>query len=112
MPNRLNPLLVAGDTGRLDATIRFLNGYARNHFGMEEKLMARHAYPFLAEHAREHRNLAGFLARLRSEVQSGHHSKQFLAFQVQVFLLDWFASHSTGTDRHLARFLRGLNVTV
>lgn len=29
-------------------------------------------------------------------------------FLVQIFLIDWFANHSTGTDRHLARYLKRL----
>lgn len=27
-------------------------------------------------------------------------------FRAQIFLLDWFAHHSTKIDRHYARFLR------
>jgi hemerythrin len=67
--------------------------------------MGRTGYPFTAEHVREHQNFVGFFRRLAREIAAGR-PRFHLVFQVQVFLLDWFANHSTGTDRHLARWLR------
>jgi hemerythrin len=107
--NRLTPLLHAGDAGGVDGTLAFLDRYVRDHFGTEEALMARHAYPFTAEHLREHENFVAFLRRLAGQVAAGR-PRLHLVFQVQVFLLDWFANHSTGTDRHLVRWLRAQGV--
>jgi hemerythrin len=103
--NRVVPLLHAGDASALEQLLAFLEGYARDHFGTEEGLMSRSGYPFTAEHVREHQNFAGFLRRLAGDVAAGR-PRLHLVFQTQVFLLDWFANHSTGTDRHLVRWLR------
>jgi hemerythrin len=104
--NRLTPLLHAGDARGVEGTLAFLDGYVRDHFGTEEALMGRHGYPFAAEHVREHENFVAFMRRLAGEVGAGR-PRLHLVFQIQVFLLDWFANHSTGTDRHLARWLKG-----
>jgi len=44
------------------------------------------------------------MRRLGGEIAAGR-PRLHLVFQIQVFLLDWFANHSTGTDRHLVRWL-------
>ncbi|MCM2333768.1 MAG: bacteriohemerythrin [Anaeromyxobacteraceae bacterium] len=102
--NRLTPLLHAGDASGVEGTLGFLDAYVRDHFGTEEALMGRHGYPFTAEHVREHENLVAFMQRLAGEVAAGR-PRLHLVFRIQVFLLDWFANHSTGTDRHLVRWL-------
>ncbi|MBI2390709.1 MAG: bacteriohemerythrin [Deltaproteobacteria bacterium] len=108
--NRLAPGLVAGDTDGVREVFAFLERYVDKHFGLEERLMARHAYPLMAEHVREHRSFVEHFERLRRQVESGRHEHPFLVFLVQIFLIDWFANHSTGTDRHLARHLRRIGV--
>jgi len=103
--NRLAPGLAAGDRATVQQTLEFLARYVREHFGLEEERMRRYAYPFMKEHLAEHRSFIEHFQRLRDEIDSGHHEQPFLVFLVQIFLIDWFANHSTGTDRHLARFL-------
>ena len=107
--NRVVPRLRAVDATGVDETLAFLDRYVRDHFGTEEELMQRHAYPFEAEHRREHANFIAFLDRLRRETEA-RRDTLFLVFQVQLSLLDWFANHSTGTDCHLARWLLGHGV--
>lgn len=104
--NVLTGLLRSGRSGTLGQVLEFLGGYAVNHFGTEERLMDEHAYPLAAAHRLEHGNFVAAYQRLRDEILSGAHEPGFLLFRAQVFLIDWFVSHSTGTDRHLARFLR------
>src|SRR5262249_9677637 len=36
------------------------------------------------------------------------HEQPFLVFLVQILVIDGFAHHTTGTDRHLARYLRSV----
>jgi hemerythrin len=108
--NRLAPGLTAGDASGVERTLAFLHGYVREHFGMEEELMVRSGYPLRAEHEREHRSFVEHLRRLSDEIASGRHEQSFLVFLVQIFLIDWFANHSTQTDRHLARHLRAVGL--
>jgi hemerythrin len=108
--NALAGRLRAGDGGGATGLLDFLGQYAVEHFGTEERLMAEHGYPFGAGHVVEHRNFVAFYERLRGEILSGELEQLFLVFRAQVFLLDWFATHSTGTDRHLTRWLRARGV--
>jgi hemerythrin len=91
--------------GRSDA-LRFLADYAMEHFAFEEALMTRHAYPLRAEHFHAHRVFGRYFRELQGELDEGSHDPLYLAFRVQVFLVDWFVNHTTKTDRHLARFLK------
>jgi hemerythrin len=104
--NRLVPHLQAGEAAGGAEVFAFLERYAVEHFGTEEELMRARGYPFLAEHLVEHANFVDFFARLRRDVQAGRGGRLAHVFQAQVFLLDWFANHSTSTDRHLTRWLR------
>jgi hemerythrin-like metal-binding protein len=104
--NRLAPSLGRRDHDGVREVLAFLEGYVREHFGTEEALMTAHRYPFTAQHRREHQSFVEHLARLRSEIESGRHEYPFLVFLTQIFLIDWFANHSTSIDRHLARYLR------
>lgn len=103
--NQLALDVEAGDATRLGALLSFLKDYAREHFATEERLMAANDYPLAAQHLLAHRRFEYYLARLDAEIRSGRHEALFLKFRIQLFLMDWFANHSTGTDRHLAKFL-------
>ncbi len=82
----------------------YLGHYAAEHFQTEEALMRAYDYPFLADHEREHRKFVDYFVELKNEITAGH-DPLYLLFRVQVFLLDWFVSHSTGTDRHFSTYL-------
>jgi hemerythrin len=107
--NRITPLLHASDSSGMEATLAFLDRYVAGHFGAEEAVMRRHGYPFLPEHLREHQNFVDFMRRLAGEIVAGR-PRLHLVFQVQIFLLDWFANHSTGTDRHLVKWLKSQGI--
>ena len=109
--NVLTGILRGERGGSTGDVLDFLAGYAVDHFGTEERLMEAHDYPLAASHRVEHGNFVAAYGRLREEILSGAHEPGFLLFRAQVFLLDWFVTHSTGTDRHLARFLRARGVT-
>ncbi|KAI9005746.1 hypothetical protein DFJ74DRAFT_712779 [Hyaloraphidium curvatum] len=104
--NRLAPSLKAGDSDSVAAVLIFLDSYVRDHFSLEKGLMQRYRYPFTDEHMREHQSFVEHFKRLRYEIESGRHQHPFLVFLVQVFLIDWFANHSTQTDRHLTTHLK------
>ena len=106
--NRLAAALKQGDASGVQSILAFADAYAAEHFGLEEGLMRVHGYPFILEHEREHRAFVEHFRRLREQIESGRHELPFLVFLAQIVLIDWFANHSTGTDRHLARFLRSI----
>ena len=104
--NALTGMLRGERGGSFGDVLDFLASYAVEHFGTEERLMEEHGYPLAGPHEVEHGNFVAAYGRLKEEILSGAHEPGFLLFRAQVFLLDWFVTHSTGTDRHLVRFLR------
>ncbi len=104
--NKLASLIASGDTSGVDDTLAFLADYVHFHFESEENIMRRLDYPLMNEHVHEHQKLIEKFLRLKGEITSGTHDPLYLGFRVQLFLFDWFANHTTKTDRHLGRFIR------
>ncbi len=53
----------------------------------------------------EHRSFTQRYLRLADDIAHQRHSRLYLGFQIQLFLFDWFANHTTRTDRYLTRFI-------
>ncbi len=106
--NQLATMIASGDTSGVDGILTFLAGYVQFHFGSEERIMREVAYPLMSDHVREHQKLIEKFIRLKGEITSGTHDPLYLGFRVQLFLFDWFANHTTKTDRHLGRFIRSI----
>ncbi|KAI9010793.1 hemerythrin-like protein [Hyaloraphidium curvatum] len=104
--NELAPHVEDGDTASVSRILGFLAQYAKEHFGTEYGYMLRYRYPFTFEHVREHRSFIEYFLLMKAQIESGEHEPSFNVFQIQIFLVDWFTNHSTGTDRHLAQYLR------
>jgi hemerythrin len=64
------------------------------------------AYPLMGDHVREHQKFIEQFIRLKGDIMGGLHDPLYLGFQIQLFLCDWFANHTTKTDRHLGKFIR------
>ncbi len=106
--NQLAHTIASGDTSSLDDVLEFLADYVHFHFYSEEKIMQELHYPLMDDHLREHKKLIEKFNRLKGEITGGKHDPLYLGFQIQLFLFDWFANHTTKTDRHLGRFIRTL----
>ncbi|TRZ97919.1 MAG: guanylate cyclase [Rhodocyclaceae bacterium] len=104
--NKLATLIASRDVSGIDGTLKFLADYVNFHFDMEERIMRELAYPLMSDHVHEHRELLKQFIRLKGEIVSGLRDPLYLGFQIQLFLFDWFANHTTKTDRHLGRFIR------
>jgi hemerythrin len=106
--NRLAAMVASGDLSGIDGVLAFLADYVHFHFATEEGVMRELAYPLMNDHVYEHQRLIEQFLRLKGEITSGQHDPLYLGFQVQLFLFDWFANHTTKTDRHLGKFIRSL----
>jgi hemerythrin len=104
--NTLAQCVQAERAGELDELLDFLGQYVAMHFRTEEQLMGQVHYPFAAEHVRQHQRFIEYYLHLKREIASGRHPPLYLAFRIQLHLMDWFVTHSTGTDRHLVRFVK------
>jgi hemerythrin len=83
-----------------------LHEHARSLFPVEERLMREHAYPFADGHIQEHRRFVQNIQELEQKAATPLEDPRYMAFRTELLLLDWFASHATKADRHLARFLQ------
>jgi hemerythrin len=106
--NHLSAQIASGDTSGVDETLNFLADYAHFHFGSEERIMREINYPFINEHIQEHQKFIQEFIRLKNNIISGLHDPLYLSFQIQLLMFDWFANHTTKTDRHLGRFIQVL----
>lgn len=105
---RLGELLDRLHSGRQDGVaelFEYLRDYIHWHFTEEEALMDERAYPARAEHKLEHAHYAQALERFRMELLDGGREPLLVNFRANLFLVDWFVNHTTGTDRELGRFL-------
>ena len=84
-----------------------LFSYAREHFLIEEELMAQNSYHGLEDHKSEHND---YEARLR-EIFQKHQSGLSVATEVLQHLKWWLKSHVLKKDKDLGIFLnsRGIN---
>ena len=105
--NRLGRQVTQGDRTGIDEIMDFIGNYAHFHFETEEAMMRETRYPLMAAHVREHRSFVERYQRLAADIVAQRSDPLYLGFQIQLFLFDWFANHSTKTDRHLGRFMAG-----
>lgn len=82
----------------LRAAIDRLSRVLATHFRDEERLLARTAYPSLAEHAAEHRALLGELAAIRARLSGDGKAPPESGWPLLGFLLGVTVGHIVGSD--------------
>ncbi len=80
-----------------------LRSYVRYHFQTEEKLLAKHDFPELDAHKREHQV---FSERIELFAQRPLEQIQETLQEMESFLLGWLIKHIQRTDMKYAAFLR------
>jgi len=85
--------------------LKFLGDYVVKHFGAEEMLMRRGAYPGAPAHFAQHRTFLETLRALVAEFEAGGPSAS-LALKMTSQVGDWLRNHIRTTDLALAMFLR------
>lgn len=96
------------DRAGIDAAVRALDKllkYTRTHFTSEEQLLARHHYPALDAHKKQHRELEAVVAKLLGEVRARATSATPL--KLNLFVTIWLLEHIMGEDDKYARFILG-----
>ena len=86
---------------KLNKILEEITKYAEFHFASEEKIMTDNQYPELGEHANLHRNL---LAAVKDKCTQFQLDK-IDSTQVYIFLLNWFAFHTSHEDKKLVSYL-------
>lgn len=92
-------------------TLEDLERFISDHFETEENLMRRYAYPFMAEHKRQHLTFFKYMEQLKAEILAAQSDRLLLLFRIRLLLLDWQINHTTKSDRHLGHFLQRAGVS-
>jgi hemerythrin-like metal-binding protein len=91
-----------GDRPALEKSVRRFCDYTLGHFALEETLMDRHGYPDSGRHVAEHMECSMKAIDFLAQYIEG---KDTLTGDVLNFLVAWFRSHTTGTDKPLGAYL-------
>ncbi|MDP2762228.1 MAG: adenylate/guanylate cyclase domain-containing protein [Sideroxyarcus sp.] len=89
-----------------DDLFLFVQQHCDYLFPFEEALMRKHLYPFVDSHTHEHQHFIANYRNLLKQFRSGCHDQRYLAYRIELLLLDWFASHANKADRHFARYMQ------
>jgi len=88
-----------------EGVIHALKDYVALHFTTEEKLMARIAFPGLAEHRGLHQDISRKVEELAREAAEG----KTPAVAVARYLTDWYYNHIGKVDMLYAEHFRAMN---
>lgn len=91
------------------STLSFLSEYTEFHFSEEEKHMAALNYPGLADQKAMHQEFRTVLKSLDVDFETDGAS-DFLAKQVDTFLITWLAKHIQQSDSKFGKFLQNQGV--
>lgn len=104
--NNLTAQIKQNEDHDFTGTFSFLREYCDNLFHYEETLQHQHHYRFAESHQQEHKRFRENIADLERQAREGHEDPRYLSFRIELLLLDWFSSHSTKADRHMARHVQ------
>ena len=105
---RLRSLLQHLETGVQEGVgelFDYLREYIEWHFAEEDALMERYGYPLFRQHKLEHAQYAHALGQFKLEWTQGDQDPLLVVYRADLFMVDWFVNHVTGTDQHLGRFI-------
>lgn len=88
----------------LGKLLGFLSVYVVEHFGAEERLMAKYRYPGELTHRRQHADFVKKLLGVKAAFDDFGPSPQ-LAVTMGQFIARWLREHIAGSDVELGKFL-------
>jgi hemerythrin len=95
--NELDDAMASGQAPmRIVQMLRKLLNYARGHFSAEEAMMAAAAFPGLAQHRIQHRDLTKRVEEFEARFERGERT---LNLQLLSFLRDWVTRHIQHADK-------------
>lgn len=87
------------------ATVKFLQDYVITHFGTEETMMARYAYPSTAAHRAEHSQFVQDFLEVKKQMESSAAGPVAMIATMKQ-LGAWLPKHIGGTDKQFGAFLQ------
>lgn len=107
--NTLVLSLLSGKRAGIVAAVESLGAGLDGHFEAEETLMAAEAFPFMDEHAREHRRMRQSYHQFAVSAADDDEDFRYLAFTCQRLVADWLIDHALKSDRAFAVYLQRRN---
>lgn len=86
-------------------TLRFLESYVIEHFGMEEEMMRRYEYAGLRDHEALHREFRQRVTDLSAEIER-EGAGSLMVLKVNGLIVDWLNTHIRKVDRIMAIDMR------
>ncbi len=101
----IDAMMAGKASDQMAELVVFLGDYCRNHFAMEERLMASTRYPAALQHGLAHREFERrFQAIEKTLAASGPSARVVL--DTKDLIRGWLVAHIAATDVKLAEFLR------
>lgn len=100
----LHDAMRANQLDRVPGILEFLQGYALDHFALEEREMAAASYPGLPEHQRLHRSFVEDFLGHKASLSAGVTVSGVV--DLSQWLTDWLRDHVRRVDGDMARHLR------
>ncbi len=89
----------------LDRLLSFLGSYVIEHFGAEERLMAKYRYPDAARHKQQHAEFVKTFLGVKAEFDKLGATPN-VSIAVNKFVCTWLKEHIGRTDTALGKFLQ------
>jgi hemerythrin len=101
----LNAMSQGNGKDEMAATVKFLQDYVVTHFGTEETMMSRYAYPATAAHKAQHAEFVHDFMEVKRQLEtSGAGPVAMIATMKQ--LGAWLPKHIGGKDKQFGAFLQ------
>jgi hemerythrin len=107
MVDEFRSALVEQSAAAMEDRIAFLVDYTLMHFGSEEKLMEKVAYPDLEAHREQHQLFRDKMLDLQKRYLQDAGAVK--AEEVLYLIQDWFSHHILGTDMEFKPYVQGGN---
>ena len=105
LTNELHDAMKAGKAKAvMTEIVASLKKYAVRHFGEEESVLDKFAYPERAPHKKEHASFVAKVAGFEKDLKEG---KLALSIEVVNFLGEWLKSHIGESDKAYTPFMAG-----
>ena len=91
-------------TEQITEMIEFLEGYAQEHFPLEDSYMLKYAYPKIAEQRQEHSDFTRDIRELKSRIQLEGASRE-IAITALGKLIRWIIQHISSHDREMVTYI-------
>lgn len=95
-------------TAALTDLLKNVLDYTEFHFTAEQKLMARHNYPYLSRHIGEHEKFIAYMTDCHERISAG---KLVISLEITSYLRDWLVSHIMASDKQFAGYLAARGIS-